>query len=181
MAGMGEACSHVVSLPWAIEAGCRLRESLTVTQKKAHWVLPPVLGEVPYARIRDIKFIGKKGSALARQSHSCNEERSAPSALSTPSERFCSTITISLERKRSFFDALAGCSTKPAVLALKQEYHELFIPESMQPNLPSRLTNLYDVKLLSASYVELLAAAETVRIDVSKEKCLAEEENTREQ
>ena len=115
------------------------------------------------------------------QGHSCTEESSAPSASSTPSERFCSTITISSERKRSFFDALAGCSTKPAVLAVKQEYHKPFITASMQPKLPSPLMNLYDAKLLSASYVELLAAAETVRIDVSKEKCLAVEENTREQ
>ena len=139
---MGEACSHVASLLWAIEAGCRLRDSLTVTQKKAYWVLPPAVREVPYTRIHDIKFIGKKGSASAMQSHSCTEESSAPSASSTPSERFCSTIMISSERKKSFFDALAGCSTKLAVLAVKQEYHEPFIPAAMQPNFPSPLTNL---------------------------------------
>ena len=30
MAGLGESCSHVASLLWAIEAGCKRRDSLTV-------------------------------------------------------------------------------------------------------------------------------------------------------
>ena len=33
MAGLGETCSHVASLLWAIEAGVRVRDSMTVTQK----------------------------------------------------------------------------------------------------------------------------------------------------
>ncbi|XP_046840588.1 uncharacterized protein LOC124434733 [Xenia sp. Carnegie-2017] len=39
MAGIGESCSHVASLLWAVEAGARKRDSLTVTDKKAYWVL----------------------------------------------------------------------------------------------------------------------------------------------
>ena len=31
-----ESCSHVASLLWAIEAGCKRRDSLTVTDKKAY-------------------------------------------------------------------------------------------------------------------------------------------------
>jgi hypothetical protein len=48
MAGLGETCSHVGSLLWAIEAGVRIRESMTVTQKKAYWVIPPAVKEVQY-------------------------------------------------------------------------------------------------------------------------------------
>ena len=33
MAGLGESCSRVASLLWAIEAGCKRRDSLTVTEK----------------------------------------------------------------------------------------------------------------------------------------------------
>ena len=35
MAGLGESCSHVASLLWAIESGVRIRDSMTVTQKKS--------------------------------------------------------------------------------------------------------------------------------------------------
>ena len=60
MAGLGESCSHVASLLWAVEAGVRLRDSMTVTQKKAYWVLPPSAKDVPYSPLTDIKFKGKK-------------------------------------------------------------------------------------------------------------------------
>lgn len=33
MAGLGETCSHVASMLWAIEASVRLRDSMTVTEK----------------------------------------------------------------------------------------------------------------------------------------------------
>ncbi len=60
MAGLGESCSHVASLLWAIESGVRIQDSMTATQKKACWVIPNGVKEVPYARVRDIEFTGKK-------------------------------------------------------------------------------------------------------------------------
>ena len=43
MAGLGEKCFYAASLLWAIEAGVRMRESLSVIDKKAYWVMPPEL------------------------------------------------------------------------------------------------------------------------------------------
>ena len=57
MAGLGESCFHVASLLWAIEAGVKQRDSLTVTDKKAYWVLPPAVKTVPYAKVKDIKSL----------------------------------------------------------------------------------------------------------------------------
>lgn len=39
-AGIGETCSHVASMLWVIGAGVESRDSLTVTQKSAYWVMP---------------------------------------------------------------------------------------------------------------------------------------------
>ena len=62
MAGLGETCSHVAS--FAIESGVRIRDSMTVTQKKAYsWVMPNGVKELQYAPVRDINFLGKKRSA----------------------------------------------------------------------------------------------------------------------
>ena len=52
MAGLGETCSHIASVLWAVESGVRHRDSLTVTQKEAYWVLPTRIKEVPYAQLR---------------------------------------------------------------------------------------------------------------------------------
>ena len=52
MAGLGESCSHVASLLWVLAVGVEKRDSLTVTQKTAYWVLPPAVRSVPYLHIR---------------------------------------------------------------------------------------------------------------------------------
>ena len=63
MAGLGESCSHVASLLWATEAGVRIRDSMTVTDKTAYWVMPASVKDVPYSPIKDIEFVGKKRSS----------------------------------------------------------------------------------------------------------------------
>ena len=63
MAGLGETCSHVSSLLWVIAVGTEKRDSLTVTQKSAYWVMPPAVRSVTYAPVRNINFTGKKKKA----------------------------------------------------------------------------------------------------------------------
>lgn len=62
MAGLGESCSYVASLLWAIGTGVDQRDLLT--QKAAYWVMPAGVKSALYAPVKDIKFIGKKGSAI---------------------------------------------------------------------------------------------------------------------
>ena len=63
MAGLGETCSHVGSLLFAVENGIRIRDSMTVTQKKAYSIMPNGVKEVQYTPVQDINFVGKKRSA----------------------------------------------------------------------------------------------------------------------
>lgn len=60
MAGLGETCSHVSSLQWVIAVGVEKRDSRTVTQKSAYWVMPTGIRSVAYAPVKDIDFIGKR-------------------------------------------------------------------------------------------------------------------------
>ena len=84
--GLGECCSHVGSLLWAIEAGVRIRDSMTVTQRKAYWVLPSTVREVPYAPMRSINFQGKSGSLSALfpkpSEHSTTTQYSSSASIS---------------------------------------------------------------------------------------------------
>ena len=52
MAGLGECCSHVASILWAVEAGVRIRDSMTVIQNKAYWVMPNGVKDVLYAPVK---------------------------------------------------------------------------------------------------------------------------------
>ena len=59
VAGVGQSCSHVTSLLWIMttEAGVCLR--ITVTQKKAYWVMPSGVKDVPYSPIKTFHFMVK--------------------------------------------------------------------------------------------------------------------------
>ena len=81
VAGLGESCSHVASLLWVLEVGVRLRDSMTVTQKKAYWVLPTSVKEVPYAPLSHINFLGRSGSlATLKVPHACPISSPSPSS-----------------------------------------------------------------------------------------------------
>ena len=94
MAGLGETCSHVATLLWAIESGVRHRNSLTVTQRKAYWVIPNAVKTVTYAPVREISFIGKKRSqSILSSSSSSSVSRSpSPSPVSSSTNN-CPTLS----------------------------------------------------------------------------------------
>ena len=46
----------------AVESGVHIKESMTVTEKKAYWVIQSSVKEVPYASVRLTNFEGRKGS-----------------------------------------------------------------------------------------------------------------------
>ena len=54
------ACSRVASLLWATAAGVEKRDSLTIIQKNAYWIMPPAIKRVPYVPLAKISFVGKK-------------------------------------------------------------------------------------------------------------------------
>ena len=64
MVGLGETCSHIASLLWAIESGVRIRDSLTVTQKKAYWIIPNGVKDVPYEPIKKSIFWERNGVSI---------------------------------------------------------------------------------------------------------------------
>ena len=60
MAGLGEACTHVAALLFAIEATVKVRDSKTVTEEKAYWLLPGGVKGVTYSEVSDIDFTSAK-------------------------------------------------------------------------------------------------------------------------
>ena len=66
-AGLGECCSHVASLLWAVEVGLHIQGSMMVTQKKAYRVMPHSMKDVSYDSVKQIEFLGKKRSLTSFQ------------------------------------------------------------------------------------------------------------------
>ena len=162
MAGLGETCSHVASLLWAIEAGVRTRESLSVTDKKAYWVMPPEVKKAHPARISEIKF--------SKQHRRSECDAVSSQSVPPPSE----------DEQSRFISTLGTCKTKPAICSLVEPFAEMFIPVSMKENLPAPLANLYNPDLLIESYSTLLQVASTYKLEnLTLSQVTAVEEKTR--
>ena len=179
--GLGESCSHIASLLWAIEAGVRLRNSMMVTQKRAYWVMPSGVKDVPYAPLMDISFRGKSNLRV-----SWNEfgNKSGSSGQCIPEHSPSTTTKIEPPTRNELcelYSALSNCKSKPAILSLVKEHASDYIPKSLDPQFPQPLSMLYDPGKLSASYTELLSAAEAVVLEIAEEQSTIVEQATREQ
>ena len=56
MAGLGEVCTHVSAMLFAMEAIIKIRNNKTVTDEPAYWMLPNTVKKIPYAPIAEIDF-----------------------------------------------------------------------------------------------------------------------------
>ena len=115
MAGLGESCTHVAALLFAIEAAVRIREIKSVTAEKAYYMLPSSLDKVKYSPVSEIDFDSpqSKKQRLDKQikvggkvpvKHTNRQIAAVPA----PSEN---DITI-------FYSMIGQSNTKPAVLSL---------------------------------------------------------------
>lgn len=80
MAGLGEACTHVAALLFAVKASVKLRDSKTITDEKSYWLLPTSVKGVSYKKIREMDFTSAKTMKKKL-------ERKLDSAGDTPSSR----------------------------------------------------------------------------------------------
>lgn len=204
MAGLGETCSHVATLLWAVESGVRLRDSMTVTEKEAYWVIPNAVKTVTYAPVKEISFVGKKRSRSHLSGSSSSPSLSPlPVTPSTSSFIFpttCSSTSSSSDNSSlsnssqetallpptdeevdGFLRSLGALSTKPAILSLIHPYSDSYIPKAMNEDLPMCLLNLSKPEYLKRSYGDLLKVANQCKINVTSEQIETAERETRSQ
>ena len=189
IAGLGETCSHVASLLFAVESGVRIRDSMTVTQKKEWCEGTPV---------QDINFVGKKRSAAKVSSldfrpspsptpapfpvNSPSQSIRAPSMTPCPAHKSATTPTPPSTPHRSksptlvwektpshddtmaFLGMLASRKTKPAVLSLIDPYSSQYVPKSLDSSLPACLSQIFQSEYACLNYCELLSIASDYKI-----------------
>ena len=112
---------------------------------------------------------------------------SSLSGLSSNSSNTCrssSSKTISPPSEielNQLFDRLAQCKSRPSILALSRNHSSLYVPLSLDQNLPSPLSQLYDPENLNLNYMELLELADNLVLSVTPDQCTVVEANTRDQ
>ena len=148
----------------------RLRDTMTVTHKKAYWVLPPCVSDVPYAPLHDISFKGqcamlsewkkfRTPSPSPAVAHSpspgpSNASSRSPSPAPPKIKKIKKPITKEISE---LYSALSKCKSKPSILSLIKDYSSEYVPKSMNPDIPEVLaTTLFDKEKLSMNYLDLL-------------------------
>ena len=191
---------------WAIESGVRIRDSLTVTQRKAYWIIPNGVKDVPYEPIKKknqffgketefpfsrFKFLNLVLSFTIRLALALPSPLPSPSPLSSPlpsplpGSGSSSSSTL-LKPPNEFemdncFASLDSCPCKPAILSLVKKHSSGYIPKSLNPNLPMCLSDLFKSEYLQKNYGEILKHAEEVDISITQDKIRVVESETRSQ
>ena len=114
MAGLGESCSHVGALLFYVDATVRIRDSKTITQEKAYWLLPTI-----HKEIADIDFTAPK---TMKRKLDCRIDNNMNSTADSPKPQkkscFEKYSTPSDQDLSNLFDALSKCSSEPAILSI---------------------------------------------------------------
>ena len=132
MAGLGESCSHIAALLFAMEANTQLQKKTSCTSLPCSW-LPPSFQDVEYAQLADIDFTSPQ--VKRRRIESGVSSMCAP--LAAPQVESPSAAELN-----SLYKVLFKVG-QPVALSLVLHYSESFIPLCTKGVLPKPLTELY--------------------------------------
>lgn len=156
MTGLGEVCSHVGAMLFAVEAIVKLRDSKTVTQEKAYYLLPAGLTKVEYKRVRDIDFTGAMTKKKKLDEKIENPGETATCTMSRKSKPVLNIPPPSSEEVTCFIQSLHESGAKPAILSLIDEFADDYVPRSKLKPFQMVLSELHDEKCLNMEKDELL-------------------------
>ena len=171
MAGLGEACSHIAAVLFALETNVQARKSMSCTSLPCSW-LPPSFQSVPCAPIAQIEFKQKR-----RSGQSSHDTRMPRTREDNPR---LSQVEPSEAEIQSLFSDLAEAG-KPAILSLVPGFSHNYVPLCARNMLPRPLTDLFKKEYMDLSYPDLLDKSEelfhTIQITPAQAKSI--EEKTR--
>lgn len=169
MEGIGETCTHVAAVLFAIDGTVKVWDSRTVTQEPAYWLLPSSVKGVSYNETRNIDFSSAKtmkkrfdsncnsamGNALTK-SNSTTKKRQIPE----PTDQEMNTV----------FSNLAATGRKPAILSLIEGFSDSYVPKVMSEKLPKPLTELAEKDALHLNFKDLLEKCSDMQLQITAEE-----------
>ena len=158
MAGLGETCSHVGALLFAVEATVKIRESRTVTQEKAYWLLPTGSQTIEYKPVKEIDF--RSSRTLKRHLDTTITCGMTPK---TPDRRQLPAVPeTTSEDLQALFRDLHETGKRPAVLSIIPTFAHEYIPTPVTDKFPMILSELRDEKCLTMDKHDLIVHCESV-------------------
>ena len=178
MAGLGETCSHVGALLFAIETAVRIRDSRTVTDDKSYW-LPPSLGKVTGRPIHEIDFTSSRSK---KKRLDCCVDGNAGTPQRT--KQVAKEIPGPSESELSkFFSSVFDSGAKPALLSSMPGFAQHYKPKALDVKYPMVLSELEDDMFSSCNPQVVVEHCKDLfhRITVTAKEATVVEECTRDQ
>ena len=131
----------------------KVRDSKTVTEEKAYWLLPAGVSGATYREVSDIDFTSAKTKLLDISISSCSSPpirvRSASKASSVP--------VATQQDMLAFCEQLHQTGKRVGILSCMSAFSDDYVPSSLNDNSPTPLTELLDDKCYDLNYAELVS------------------------
>ncbi|XP_060563850.1 uncharacterized protein LOC132723192 [Ruditapes philippinarum] len=177
MAGIGEVCSHVASILFAIEGTVHVRDSRTVTQEPAYWLLPTSVKKVNYSETRHINFTSAKTLKKTFEKM-CDNTVTAPPSTKKSKKPVPEPTQSEIS---NLFSSLHATGKKYSILSVVPEFADNYRPKVEQLKYAKDLTELKEKNAMQMNYMELLSKCNDISISVTEEEVGNDEIATRQQ
>ena len=171
MAGLGECCSHIGAILFALETSTRMRKEATVTDVPAYWMFPSQANlDTPYKKVKDMNL---ESAAKKRKS---STDMTEPVILVNSNN--LPTATPTEDEQNEFFNLLHDVMPKASVLSLTDSFSCEFRPKALLQDWPIDFSSLYSRKFEDFTYDTLIQTGSEVDISVTADQVLFVSQNT---
>ena len=159
---LGECCSHVGAVLFALETSIRMQNEATVTDVPAYWMYPSAAKfDKPYKRLLEMDF---QGAAKKRKTEQEQEKVTISIMDNIPSS--------TKREEAAFFQKLHSVIPKAAILSLTDKFSHHFKPTSASMQWPQEYAKLFDRSMSCSSLDTITERCE----ELSSEMSVSEEQ-----
>ena len=140
--GLGESCSHIGAMLFAIEAAVKIRNSSSVTDQPPYWLMPKGIHKIEFSRVQDINF--ESAETLKRkmdQNITISPFPLAKSSSKSSKSKHPKVPPPTDEEMAKFFQQLHESNSKSAILSLIPEYCRFYGPCHLNTSFAKILTS----------------------------------------
>ncbi|XP_057699560.1 zinc finger protein 613-like isoform X2 [Corythoichthys intestinalis] len=166
MAGLGETCSHVTSVMFAVETAVKMKNDTTSTSVSCSWQAPSQTQNVEYSRSSDMDLTSPPAKKRKCAGESVTSVTPGEQELQPPQDY------------TDFYRKLHFSGVKPVVLSVLPDYCEEFVPKTVKLGLPKPMSSVFMETHVSKSLDELTAEASTDDSQISAVKQMTREQST---
>ncbi|XP_057687550.1 zinc finger protein 2-like [Corythoichthys intestinalis] len=149
MAGLGETCSHVTSVMFAVETAVKMKNDTTSTSVSCSWQAPSQTQNVEYSRSSDMDLTSPAAKKRKCAGESVTSVTPGEQELQPPQDY------------TDFYRKLHFSGVKPVVLSVLPDYCKEFVPKTVKLDLPKPVSSVFMEIHASKSLDELTAEAST--------------------